>query len=183
MSPWFIPAIAVLVALVAAVADLRSGRIPNVLTVSTSLMGLTWHTVAHGLAGAVESLVALAVCIAVPGIVYRASQGNAIGGGDIKLFAALGALLGPMHGLEVELSAFLLIGVYALFSLAFRGQLGRTLIRALWVTVGLFLPRQRQKLRDDGVGMVSMRMGPAIALAVVTVLCLPYLALWLPWLG
>ena len=143
MTPFIIPSIAVLVGFIAAATDLRSGRISNKLTFSAMLLGLAAHSFGQGIAGFVECLIGLVVCAAVPGIVYKSSQGRAIGGGDIKLFAAFGALLGPMHGLEVELSAFLLLGIYALFRLAFVGQLGRTLLGSLRVMGGLFVPSLR----------------------------------------
>jgi prepilin peptidase CpaA len=183
MSPWLFPIIAVLVAASGAVTDLRNGRIPNKLTFPTMLVGLTGHSVAHGMFGTLESLAGILICAAVPGIVYKASQGNGIGGGDIKLFAALGALLGPMQGLEVELSAFLLLGLFAMFRLAYLGQLGRTLIGSFRVTAGLLAPKLRQSQALESATMTSMRMGPAIAVAVLTVLSLPQLMRWVPWLG
>jgi prepilin peptidase CpaA len=147
------------------------------------LFGLAANGMVYGITGLLQSLIGLIVCAAVPGVVYKASQGRGIGGGDIKLFAALGALLGPTHGLEAELSAFLLLGVFAMFRLAFLGQLGRTLLGSLRVTVGLFGAKLRQGSRGEEAVMTSMRMGPAILLGVVTVLTLPYLTRWLPWLG
>lgn len=183
MSSWLVSGIAVIVALVAMATDLRTGRIPNQLTIPTLLLGLLCNCVTRGIAGAIESLLGVVICAAVPGIVYKASQGVGIGGGDIKLFAALGALLGPMQGLEIELSAFLLLGVFAIFRLAFLGQLGRTLVRSLRVTVELFISRMRVQSDNSGAALTSMRMGPAIAVAVITVLSLPQLIRWFPWLG
>jgi prepilin peptidase CpaA len=183
MSCWLLPGIAVAVAAVASITDLRNGRIPNKLTLSATLLGLAGHGICHGVSGFVESLFGIVACAAVPGSVYAASQGRAIGGGDIKLFAALGALLGCMQGLEVEFSAFAILGVFALFRLAFLGQLGRTLVGSMRVTVGLFVSRLRWAAEQNEVTMTPMRLGPAILLAVGVTLCLPYLRRWLPWLG
>jgi prepilin peptidase CpaA len=183
MSPWLLPTIAVLVASTGAITDLHSGRIPNKLTFSAMLLGIAGHSLVHGIAGVFESVVGVVVCAAVPGVVYKASQGKGIGGGDIKLFAALGALLGPMQGLEVELSAFLLLGVYAMFRLAYLGQLSCTIIGSLRVMAGLFAPKSRQRGPDETTQLTSMRMGPAIAVAVLTVLSLPQILRWMPWLG
>jgi prepilin peptidase CpaA len=183
MSPWLFPSIALITAAIAAGTDLRSGRIPNALTIPAILLGLTGNSLAQGLAGCAGSLAGAVICGAVPGLVYKMSQGRGIGGGDIKLFAALGALLGPTQGLEVELSSFLLVGVFALFRLAFIGQLIRTLVQSLRVAVGLLVPKLGGPKLDDSVTMTTMRMGPAILAAVVTILSLPYLTRWLPWLG
>jgi prepilin peptidase CpaA len=183
MSPWLLPTIAVVVASIASVTDLRVGRIPNQLTFSVMLIGLAARSIGNGIAGGVEGLVAIAICVAVPGVVYQSSRGCAIGGGDIKLFAALGALLGPIQGLEVELSAFLLVGMFASFRLVFLGQLGRTLVASLRAAAGLFVPRLRRREDVGDTRAMSVRMGPAILLGVVTVICLPHLMRRFPWLG
>jgi prepilin peptidase CpaA len=183
MSSWLIPAIAVLVGCAAAITDLRSGRMPNILTLPAMVVGLILQGACRGAAGLLESAVGMLICGAVPGIVYKASQGRGIGGGDIKLFAALGALLGPMHGLEVELSSFVLIGVFAIFRLAYSGHLGQMLLGSIRVMAGLLVPRLRHMQSNDSAVMTEMRMGPAIAMAIVTVLSMPHLTRWLPWLG
>lgn len=185
MDPLLFPTIAILVGLLAAITDLRSGRIPNHLTLTAMLVGVALHLVLGGALGAIESALGATICAAVPAIVYKASQGRGIGGGDIKLFAALGALLGPTQGLEAELSAFLLIGIYALFRLAFLGRLWRTLVGSLRVTAGFFISRLHDKLTEEreDEAMTTMRMGPAILLAVITVVALPYVNRWFPWLG
>lgn len=185
MTPWLFPTIAVTAGTIAAITDLRTGRIPNQLTLATVLAGVSLQLTFRGLAGALESVLGTVVCAAVPGVVYRASQGQGIGGGDIKLFAALGALLGPTQGLEAELSAFLLLGVYAVFRLAFVGKLLCTLLGALGVTAGFFVPSLRRRLahRQPEHGMTTMRMAPAILLAVIAVIATPYVQRWAPWLG
>jgi prepilin peptidase CpaA len=181
MSSSCFPAIALLVGVVAAITDYRTGRIPNRLTFSAMLLGFAGHSL-QGLASGVESLLGTAVCTAVPGMVYKVSRGQGIGGGDIKLFAALGALLGPSCGHEVEFSSFLLVGVFALFRLAFLGQLTTTLLNALRLFGAVLIPRLRNAPSSQ-VRFMEMRMGPAILAAVATVLSLPHLARWLPWLG
>ncbi|HEY5961714.1 MAG TPA: A24 family peptidase [Polyangiaceae bacterium] len=183
MTHWLMSAASLSVVVVASVTDLRAGRIPNWLTLPTMLAGVIGNSVVWGVAGASESLIGLIVCVLVPGVVYQTSRGQGIGGGDIKLFAGLGALLGPMQGLEVELSSFLLVALFAMFRLAFLGQLGRTLHRAFLVAAGLFIRRLRDKVSESHVPMTTMRMGPAIAVAVATVLALPRILRWLPWLG
>lgn len=174
---------ALLVGIIAAVTDLRSGRIPNKLTFPAMLIGLVVHGAIHGIAGFVEALLGLVVCASVPGIIYKASRGTGIGGGDIKLFAALGAIMGPLSGLEIELSALLLLGIYALFRLTYQGKLWRTLMTTARLLGSPFVPKLRAVNRSHDLVLTEMRMGPAIAVAVVTVLGLPHLMRWLPWLG
>jgi prepilin peptidase CpaA len=183
MSHLVLVSTTVLSAAIAAVIDWRSGRIPNPLTFSTLLLGLILNAVLGGVTGLVESLIGLVVCAAVPGSVYWASRGAGIGGGDLKLFAAFGALLGPMQGLEVELSSFLLLGIFALFRFAYLGKLWSTLLGASKITFGLLVPMRNARVVTATVALTEMRMGPAIFAAVLTVLGLPHLMRALPWLG
>jgi prepilin peptidase CpaA len=183
MPTWLLLSVALSVSAIAAFIDLRSGRIPNWLTLPAMLLGLFLHGVGHGAAGFGGSLIGVVVCAAAPGVVYKVSDGQGIGGGDLKLFAALGALLGPTQGLEAEFSAFALLGLYALFRLAFQGQLLRTLLGSLRVLGGLMFISLRREVTIDSRLRCELRMGPAIAVGVVTVLFIPAVTRWLPWLG
>jgi len=183
MSHLLFSAAAIAVGSIAAVTDYKTGRIPNQLTFSTMFVGLATNCLAGGLSGLLRSLAGLCVCATVPAVIYKASQGRGIGGGDIKLFAGLGALLGITQGLEAELSSFLLLAVFAMVRLAFDGQLTRTIARSLRVTAALFVPNLRFRDGELPLAMTEMRMGPAIALGVVSVLVLPYVVRWFPWLG
>lgn len=76
--------------LAAAATDLRARRIPNVLTVSGLAVGLALRSPLGGAAlldGALGAGAALLV-----GVVFFAAQ--ALGGGDVKLLAAVGAFTG-----------------------------------------------------------------------------------------
>ena len=89
---------AILVTGVAGWFDWRTGEIPNWLTFGALGAGLVGHAVAGGLRGGFAdagrsflfSLAGMAVCAFVPFLLFRS---GAIGGGDVKLLAALGALL------------------------------------------------------------------------------------------
>jgi prepilin peptidase CpaA len=50
-----------------------------------------------------------------------------MGGGDLKLFAAIGALLQPLLGIEAEAYALFTAAIIALANLAYRGSLFRVL--------------------------------------------------------
>ena len=110
--------------MIAAVTDLRSRDIPNWLTLSAIGCGLAFHPVLAGWAGlklAVGGL-GLAALIFVPLFVLRW-----LGGGDVKLMGAVGALAGPANLLTVFLLDALLAGAAALVVVLLRGRLGRTL--------------------------------------------------------
>ncbi|HKY34631.1 MAG TPA: A24 family peptidase [Polyangiaceae bacterium] len=173
---------AVLVSLCAAATDARTGRIPNLLTLPTAVLGVALHGWFGGRAGAAASLMGLVVAGGIPWLLHRGTKGAGIGGGDVKLFAALGALLGATVGLQLELLAFMLLAVYALVRLAFLGRLFRVLGNALRLLVGPILPAKlRRPLATEA--LTEMRMGPAIAAAAVSVALSDHVQRFVPWLG
>ena len=84
--------VALVVALTGCVTDLRTRRIPNVLTFSAAAAAVVFHGVTAGLTGVGHSLSGLAVGLVIflPLFALRG-----LGGGDVKLLAALGAWMGP----------------------------------------------------------------------------------------
>jgi prepilin peptidase CpaA len=170
---------ALLLSVVAAVTDARSGRIPNWLTLPASAGALAAQALAGGTGGAVQSLAGFLLCAGVPWVVFRTSKGRAIGGGDVKLFGALGAWLGPTMGLEIELGALALLLVVALVRLACAGQL----LRVVGSTGRLLVSPFAKSTRGVApVALTEMRLGPAIALATVVSIGTQHLARWVPWL-
>jgi prepilin peptidase CpaA len=77
---------------VAAVIDARHRRIPNWLTFGLLLAGLG-RAIAFGSTGSIEnSLLGILVGGSIPLVLFAIS---ALGGGDVKLLAAVGAWIGP----------------------------------------------------------------------------------------
>src|SRR5688572_13604449 len=115
--PYFL-GFAVLVAAVAAAFDWRTGNIPNWLTLGPLCAAPVAHAGYHlaigrsaeALHAAGFSVLGAAVCGVVPWLFFR--QG-AIGGGDVKLLAALGAICRPMLGLELQFYAYIAAAVFA----------------------------------------------------------------------
>jgi prepilin peptidase CpaA len=163
---WFFVA-AVAIAAIAAWMDWRTGNIPNWLTLSLLGVGPVAHvfyTLVHtrnrveaSQAGGLSVLAAL-LCAVIPVGLYRAS---ALGGGDLKLFVGLGALLMPLAGLEAELWSFCAAAVLAPIRLAWDGKLFQTVGNAAYIIVNPFLPKSRQRELDRET-VSWFRMGPAI---------------------
>jgi prepilin peptidase CpaA len=164
---------AVIVALLAAVIDARTGKIPNYLTLPWLLLAPLAHGYYGGAWRVATSLLGALLCLVIPGTLYRLSHRTAIGGGDVKLFAALGAIVGPTLGLEMEFASFVLLGVIAVTKLTFTGHLWRLLVSIGWIVVNPFLPQRfRRTIEPDA--LTEMRMGPAIFLGVVLVIAIEH---------
>ncbi len=174
--------VAAIVSAVAAWTDHRTGRIPNWLTLPAVALGLGIHGAMGAGPELLVSALGLLIAAAVPAMLYKVSAGKGIGGGDVKLFAALGALLGPSLSIEVQFGAFALLAVFALIRLTFRGALGRVLLNSVCLLVNPLLPVKRRRVIEPE-SMTEMRMGPAIACSVVSTLLLEHLRRVLPWLS
>jgi len=165
--------IALFVTLLSALTDARTGHIPNAITFGTFVLAFVVNGVmAYRALGASGIPVALAssfggaiVSGLVPLFLYRA---GAIGGGDVKLFIALGALCHPLVGLEIELSGFAVAALVAPFRLAYAGKLGATLKTSLALLVNPLLP-EAKRIRTDVAQMTWFRLGPAIFAGTVWV--------------
>jgi prepilin peptidase CpaA len=111
---------------VSAVVDLRSRRVPNPLTLGVAALGLTLAALGlsgHSPMGAVAGL-ALGLLLMLPGHVIGAT-----GGGDVKLLAALGTLLGPRGVVVAFVYAALAGGLLALIVAMRRRVLRQTFER------------------------------------------------------
>lgn len=108
-----------LVVLVALYSDLRWRRVFNFITLPVMLTGLVLHTVDGGLAGLVFSLKGLGVGLGM--LVFIAFLGKAMGGGDLKLFMAIGTLQGPGMLLWIICYSALAGGIIALLIAIIKG--------------------------------------------------------------
>jgi prepilin peptidase CpaA len=148
-------------ALAATIIDIRTRRIPNELTAAMSGVGLA--LAATGTSG-ITPLAAfgglfLGLIVMMPGYMLGAT-----GAGDVKLMAAIGAILGP----ALVMSAFLFTavsgGVLALAVATRRGRVGATLAgtgRMIAAPAGA-----RQEIRTAQPKQ-RFAYGPAIAIGSV----------------
>ncbi len=174
MNPW-IPLLgaACLATAMSAVIDYRTGFIPDRLTVPLALLGIPVHGIclAHVAPTASawlwlgDAVLGIALCGAVPLLLWRM---GGLGGGDLKLFAALGALLGVRAGLEVQLVAFTSAAVLSPALLAYRGQLLGVLGNTARLAINPFMPAGRRHAVPTEV-MTAVRFGPAIFLGTALV--------------
>ena len=124
MSNTLAQAIVIGAAITAAAIDLRTRRVPNVLTMSVALVGLGLAAVGMGRVGIVASAVGCLIGLAMmlPGYLIGAT-----GGGDVKLMAAIGTLLGPAATFRAFVATAVAGGLIGAFIALRRGRLTTTL--------------------------------------------------------
>ena len=156
--------------IISTVIDLRSRRIPNSVTFSTIVLALLLYSLYAGLSGLLFSLKGLGVgfcLLLLPHLL------GGIGAGDVKLMAAVGAVM----GVEQTLLAFLIIaiigGLTSLAMLAARRQLWTTL-RQMTSSFFIFcggaglsvFKVDRATLRQDGIPYGVVIAGGTVVLFV-----------------
>lgn len=103
-----------------AFADVRSGKIPNALTYPACVFGLALGLAQGGWGGLGGSAAGLALAFVPFFLLYL---GGGLGGGDVKLMAAVGALMGVDFTLTALINAVLCGGLIALLIVIWEGKL------------------------------------------------------------
>ena len=106
--------------LAAAVFDVRLSRIPNWLCATGLVLGLVLNFRLMQFAGLRQAALGVALALAVYFPLFAL---RAMGGGDVKLMAAIGALAGPSNWFIIFVLTALFGGVFAISLLAIRGGL------------------------------------------------------------
>jgi prepilin peptidase CpaA len=161
--------IAILVAAVACITDLRSRRISNVLILFGLLSGLSFNLMLSGLLGLGWSLLGGLLGLAV---FFPFFALGGLGAGDVKLLACLGAILGPRDLLAVALVGAVIGGAMALIVALIRGRLLSTLrgvgeLLAFWMSGGL---KPSPVLRLDNPGALKIPYAVPVAAGTFVVL-------------
>ena len=175
--------IALLLTVTAGVLDWRTRRIPNWLTVTGLLVGITAHTVipiwqgANVWQGAKTSLmgVGLALALLLPLVLLRA-----LGAGDWKLMGAVGAILGPMLFLFVLLGSIFAAGLMGAVQAIRTKRVRVTLVNMMVLVQGFatfgFQPNPEISLNNPGL----MKLPFGVGVAASTIGCF-VAAHWTHW--
>ena len=151
--------VALSVASVACVFDVRTRRIPNWLTLGSAAAALVFHLVRGGWPGAGTSVAGWAVGVALLLAPYAL---GGMGGGDVKLVGALGAWLGPVDTFWLAMYTGIAGAVAAIVVGAWQGYL-RQALSNVW----LLLSHWRVNgLRPFPELTLSTARGPRLAYAV-----------------
>jgi prepilin peptidase CpaA len=121
---------AIALAIVAAVWDLKSRRIPNFLTFGSALVAIVVHGYYGALPAAGWSLIGWLIGVAFF-LPFFALGG--MGAGDVKLLAAIGAWLGPGATVWVALFSLICGGVLGLAVALAYGYLTQAFSNILWM--------------------------------------------------
>ena len=164
---WVAIPLVVLIVL-AAREDLKTRKIPNLITGPAFLLGLVVHLAMGGSHGLLWALAAgvLAGALLLPGWLMKF-----MGAGDVKLMAAIGAWLGsPRLALYAALFSLVAGGVISIIAAARLGILSRTVRNAV-----LLLPRVVAGAGPAGAPLETsgVRVPKALAFLVGT-----FFALW-----
>ncbi len=163
---------------IAAVYDIRFRRIPNWLVLTGLVLGLGLNTFFFKWDGARASLlgIVLAFLIYFPLYLLRG-----MGAGDVKLMAAIGAIVGWANWFGIFIISSLLGGVVAVILLLSRGRL----LNSLWNIGFLFqrlfsfkAPYAREEL--DLSSPKSIKLPHGVAIAGGSVLFLAAAWIWAP---
>jgi len=154
----------------AALLDWRSRRIPNWLTVPSLLVGIAVHALLRGWQGALFSLkgAGLALILLLPLVLLRA-----LGAGDWKLMAAVGAFLGPVLFLFVLFGSIVASGIMAVVQIYRTGRVMET-FRNMWILVKGFFAfglKKNPQISLDNPRLLKLPFGVAVAAATIVCFC------------
>jgi prepilin peptidase CpaA len=155
-------------AVICVITDLWKARIFNAVTYPAIAAGLMLQVAAHGVPGLWSALAGFAVGFFPPFLLFAL---GGIGGGDVKLLAAVGTIAGAAPATEALILGFLFGGVFALAKLAWHGVLFASLWRALKAMAGFVVPGiRRTPLVELGRPSYTIRFGVSIALGTIAML-------------
>lgn len=159
--------------------DLRTGKIPNEVVVGGFVVGIAMHLWVHAAQAHPESFsdwgyplfnigLGIIACGVVPFCLFWS---GAMGGGDTKLLAVIGATLGPIVGLQIEFYAFIALALFAPIKMAYEGRILQLLGNMAVMAANPFRAKENRRAVPREL-MTKLRFGPAVfaATALVSVL-------------
>jgi prepilin peptidase CpaA len=130
---------------VAAAYDIRYRRIPNWLVLAGIVAGFAFNS-SDGLSGLGRAAAGLGLgfILYFPLYILRAR-----GAGDVKLLAAVGAIIGPGNCFRVFFLTAILGGLIALIWLLFKGRVRHTLFNVAWIMKDIVSLRAPYKSNEE----------------------------------
>lgn len=149
--------------------DVRYRRIPNAFVLATLAAGIAINGIFAGFPGVMASV---SGCAFGFGLMFMLHVFGAMGAGDVKLFAAIGAVTGAHLVLPTFIVVILTGGLLAVVSVIRAGMLLTTMHRVLQIFIGMLpgwqmpqfaVPLDRKHTIPYGV---AITMGSIISIAI-----------------
>lgn len=144
--------------------DVRYRRIPNPFVLATLITGLILNFTLSGLNGGLNSL---GGCLLAFILMFMLHVFGAMGAGDVKLFAAIGSVIGVHLVLPTFITVVLTGGVLALVSVLRSGVFRTTMHRVLQILVGLLPGWQMPKFSVPTDRRLTIPYGAAITIGAI----------------
>jgi prepilin peptidase CpaA len=157
-------------------SDVRSRRIPNLLSGFGMAAGIVLNTIWFGADGLLASLGGLLLTMTL--LLAPFAMGG-LGGGDVKMMGAVGALLGPRVALPALLVGLVFGGVIMAIHLARLRRLRATLSTVVTMVAGSVLGGSLDPLRVSAAqpGAITLPYSVPLGLGTLAVLAYGSLAL------
>lgn len=165
MSIFFASA-SLLVPLAAVIAyhDVRYRRIPNPFVLAALISGLAMNLILGGLTGLFSSLAGCGLAFI---LMFALHVFGAMGAGDVKLFAAIGAIVGAKLVIPTFLVVVLTGGLLAVVSIVRSGMVATTMHRVLQIFIGMLPGWQMPKFAVPEDRRFTIPYGVAITLGSI----------------
>jgi prepilin peptidase CpaA len=152
--------------------DVRTRRIPNILCGVGMVVGIVLNAVYFGGEGLLTSMSGLVIAVAA--LLAPFALGG-IGGGDVKMMGAIGALLGPHAALGSLLVGMALGGAIMVVHLARKGGLWRTVSTVATMATASIVLRSLDPLRvsAEQAGAITLPYSVPLGLGTLIVLAAP----------
>ncbi len=150
--------------LIAGILDVRSSRVPNFLTFPLALIGMGFHAFSESGAGIVFSLSGLGLGLV---LLLGFYMYGGMGAGDVKLLAAVGAIVGPLNVFVGFLIATLLGGLYAVAVMVWHLGLSGTAERIMTLFVTLVFMKTNVASSLEETSLPKLRYALVIGLGTL----------------
>jgi prepilin peptidase CpaA len=144
--------------------DVRYRRIPNPYVLATLISGLTLNFAVAGLQGGLNSI---GGCVLAFILMFILHVFGAMGAGDVKLFAAIGSVIGVQLVLPTFVVVVLTGGLLALVTTLRSGVFRTTMFRVLQILVGLLPGWQMPKFSVPADRRLTIPYGAAITIGAI----------------
>lgn len=153
------------------VVDLRTRRIPNVVSGPGMLLGILLNTAYLGTSGLLLSVSGLTVVVGL--LLWPFAMGG-VGGGDVKMMGAVGALLGPRLAVIGLGAGMILGGGIMVWHLLRRGRLREKVMATAGMFQAAAMTRSLDPLRVSASdqGAIALPYSVPLGLGTLAVLAM-----------